>query len=119
MKTYIDENWSPTNESLKELIDELKANEVEYNYDWIDGNGNKVSRINLGFGWEYECVEVFGGDEGDGEEYWIVFSIKRYDELIGYWKIEGYYASYDGTYLDGDLYKVVQREKLVLVWEKE
>lgn len=113
MKTYVDKNWEPTNENLVELIYALKKEGVEYNYD------GDYSRTDLGHGWEYKCEELFGGCEGSGEEHWIVFSLKKNNELIGYWKIEGYYASYDGAYLDGDLYKVVQREKLVLVWEKE
>lgn len=61
--------------------------------------------------------EVKGGDEGDGEEHWIVLSVTK-DGEESFYKIPGWYQSYHGAELTiSDTYKVTPKEKTVIVWE--
>ena len=59
-----------------------------------------------------EVVEDFGG-EGQGDKRYVVFSIDTEDGRHFY-KVEGYYASWDGTTWD-DLtpFRVFPREKTI------
>ena len=61
--------------------------------------------------------DEFGG-EGEGDSYWAVFSTTDSTGTKQYWRIDGYYASYDGGYYDGDLYEVEPFEKTVRDWKK-
>jgi len=106
----VDENWIPTQEAVEAIRRQLsKIN--DYNYDY-DGSESEI-----GGGWIYECVERFGGGEGDGETHWIVFSLSKGD-VKKHFRINGYYQSYDGAYLDGDIEEVEEKEKVVKVWGK-
>lgn len=58
------------------------------------------------------------GGEGYGDEYWMVCKVENKDgSLIGYLKWDGWYASYDGGYLEDDPFWVEPKEKVVIVWE--
>lgn len=60
-------------------------------------------------------VDSYGG-EGDGDQYWMVISIS--DGLTTrYFRKDGWYASHDGGYLDGETYEVTPKEKKVVVYE--
>lgn len=62
-------------------------------------------------------VEEYGG-EGQGDDYWMVCKVENKDgSLIGYLKWDGWYASYDGGYLEDDPFWVEPKEKVVTVWE--
>lgn len=61
-------------------------------------------------------LDQFGG-EGQGDDYWIVFSVES-DGDTQIFRRNGYHASFDGSYLDGPTQEVVQKEKLITVWEK-
>lgn len=61
-------------------------------------------------------IETIGG-EGQGDEYSIVFSIEDANG-IRFFERSGYWASYDGAYLDdGITQEVVQAEKTVSYWK--
>lgn len=55
------------------------------------------------------------GGEGSGENIWQVWSVTADDE-VQYFRKQGYYASYDGSNWDGDLYEVEPFEKTVTDW---
>lgn len=61
-------------------------------------------------------VESFGG-EGQGDEYYLVFSVTFDDGDVKLYRINGYYTSHDGGYLDGDLYEVQAKQRLVTFYE--
>lgn len=62
-----------------------------------------------------KVVAEYGG-EGDGDQYWMVVSIS--DGLTTrYFRRDGWYASYDAGYLDGDTTEVRPAEKTVVVYE--
>jgi hypothetical protein len=62
-------------------------------------------------------VEAAYGGEGEGDQYWMVVSISD-GETTRYFRKDGWYASYDGGYLDGDTYEVTPQEKVITVYEK-
>lgn len=106
-----DENWTPTEKNVRYLIDKLKSNDDNGDWDY-DG-----TEFDLGGGWIYKCEERFGGHEGAGETHYIVFSLTK-EKVVSYWQIDGYYMSYQGSELDSEPYQVKQEEKTILVWNK-
>ena len=63
-----------------------------------------------------KVVAEYGG-EGQGDDYWVVISLSD-GELTRYFRRDGWYASYDGGYLDGETYEVKPVEKLVTFYEQ-
>jgi hypothetical protein len=84
--------------------------------DYVNSIYGPDDPINLG-GFIVEGIEQYGG-EGMGDTYWVVFSLER-DGDKKFFKLDGWYASYNGhefdNYLDFD--EVKQVEKVVKVWE--
>lgn len=72
--------------------------------------------------YEVTLVEHYGG-EGSGDKYYDVFTVvdKADDNNLTYFKVEGYYSSYNGTDYPDDIYgssKLVSpREKIITVYE--
>lgn len=64
-----------------------------------------------------EIAEVVGGSEGGGEEHWIVIKVTDESGGIRYFKRDGWYASYDGGYLDGPTTEVKPVERPKIYWE--
>lgn len=61
------------------------------------------------------CMVAEHGGEGQGDEYWVVAYFKKFDAYV---RVDGYYTSYDGGYLDGSPYFVAPVEKTVIVYNK-
>lgn len=98
----------------------------------------KLSRIAprsaiVGGGWDYwawegdkpteveglglvTTVEQFGG-EGQGDRAWVVVKVEFKNGSVRYFKKDGYHASFDGTYYDGDFSEVTPQEKVVTLYE--
>lgn len=107
----ISEDWELNPENVDNLISLLKSeSDGEWKY--------KNFEAELGGGWVFNLEERFGGSEGSGEIHWIVFSLSK-DGQKTFWQIDGYYASYDGAYLDGDAYEVESAEQVVTIWKKK
>jgi hypothetical protein len=91
--------------------------------DEVDLNDDSVWQEYHGFdskeatyeGWTAKVVQSYGG-EGEGDQYWMVVSISD-GETTRYFRKDGWYASYDGGYLDGDIHEVQPKEKLVTFYE--
>lgn len=62
-----------------------------------------------------KVVAEYGG-EGKGDQYWMVISLSDSD-TTRYFRMDGWYASYDGGTLDGDPYEVHPAEKVVVVYQ--
>jgi hypothetical protein len=61
-------------------------------------------------------VEAQYGGEGQGDQFWLVISIS--DGLVTrYFRSDGWYASYDGGYLDTETFEVKPQERLVKFYE--
>lgn len=63
-----------------------------------------------------EQVDHHGG-EGEGEEYWTVWSFSNANEVV-YIKFDGTYMSYDGSTYD-EFYEVQAVERLVTFYERK
>jgi len=61
-------------------------------------------------------IESFGG-EGSGDDYWMVIRLVFPDGVERLFKKPGWYASYDGGCLDGDLREVKPVERVVTFYE--
>lgn len=82
------------------------------------------------FVWKYETpsegVPVAGlgtvflekeyGGESQGEEYWMVLRVVNGDSTR-FFRIDGYYVSFDGGNFDGPFHEVSPIEKLVTYYE--
>lgn len=102
--------------SMRRDFVELIKNNDEYYDMYRECIDDKGGTEDIG-GFQIEYVESFGG-EGKGDTLWTVFSLER-DGEKKYFKLDGWYASYEGgTYDDYyDFYEVEQVEKMVKVWE--
>lgn len=65
----------------------------------------------------FKNVDSYGGDEGEGEQYWSVyeFTDKKTNEKC-YVKFDGWHQSYSGSEFDNWFF-VEPKEKLVTVYE--
>ncbi len=101
---------------LKEIQEEFGEDETSLDTDsaWreVKYEGQENSRDGL----TAKVVAEYGG-EGQGDEYWVVISLSD-GVLTRYFRRDGWYASYDGGYLDGDTYEVRPQEKVITVYEK-
>lgn len=78
----------------------------------IEYGGNTLEIAGLG---TVSHIESFGG-EGQGDQYWMVFKITDGD-VSRTFKRDGWYASYDGGYLEGPTTEVKAVQKTITVWE--
>lgn len=72
-------------------------------------------------GFTISTKEVYGGGEGDGETHWAVLEVLE-DATgdISFWKIPGWYQSYEGATLEvSETFEVKAVEKVVTVWEEK
>jgi hypothetical protein len=93
----------------------------EYDYaDWSEITEALYSIGKAGFTFDYEGEKHFvkeldqHGGEGQGDEYYYVYEVdgKTY-------KLEAYYASWDGVYWDdAELFEVKPKEVKVIQWVK-
>jgi len=83
--------------------------------DWHETSFSKdLPRDVPGLG-SVNVVESHGG-EGQGDRYYMVFSVTNESE-VRYFKIDGYYASYAGGEFDGPFTEVHPVTKTVTVYE--
>ena len=63
--------------------------------------------------------ETHGGHEGAGEDHWVVLQVTEIETgNITFWKVPGFYQSYNGAELEIDnIYEVKPVEKTITVWE--
>lgn len=102
---------TPAHDETTEGDDWYEIHELAY------GEGFTVPELG-----HVRLVEDFGG-EGQGDDYWFVFSVTQVDEESGLsvsamYRMDGYYASYDGGSYDGDLYMVKPQPKTVIEYVK-
>lgn len=106
--------FSPTRKRIKELF--LDKKEPIFDVEGFEYEGlhefEDCLELELS-GWKINYVE--GSGYIDNDEYWLVISCSKGDE-IKYFKFEGSYYSYGGTEID-DVLEVRQKEKTIKVWE--
>jgi hypothetical protein len=89
----------------------------EYLYFWEDSPQEVLNkRLDLpGIG-SLQLLEIHGGGEGDGGDYHLIVRVVGVDGARVF-KRCGWYASYDGGYLDGPTIEGKQVVKAVTVFE--
>ena len=92
-------------EIIKNRLEELEVSNSDFGYSHFVTDDEILG--------DWKEVEQEGG-EGQGEEWYSVKHFKKYDVYI---RIDGYYASYDGTTFDDDYYEVKPKEKKIVVYE--
>lgn len=76
------------------------------------------SDVSLEDGRGLKHIMTKGGGEGDGEEYFIVFALVINAEIQSYWKIPGWYQSYQGGELTvEDTFEVRPVQRTVTFYE--
>lgn len=101
----------------EKLIREIKTcvNENDLRYNSVTSE-----KYNVNQDFSISIKEVFGGHEGGGEEHFIVFELFKNDENLGFYKVPGYYTSYNGSELYwNDTYKVNPVEVTNIEWQKD
>jgi hypothetical protein len=69
-------------------------------------------------GYTIQEIEHFGG-EGQGDEMWKVFSISKDGEKDAYFRVQGFYNSWNGTEWNYEIDLVQPYEVTVTQWRKE
>ncbi len=78
--------------------------------DWFDASEENVTGLGT-----VKVVETFGG-EGLGDSAHMVFEVVA-GEHQGFYRLNGYYSSYQGFDWDGRLHKVEAVQKTITVYE--
>lgn len=81
-----------------------------YDIKWSDGVPCEVPGLGT-----LTHIDDYGG-EGKGDDYWVVFSITQ-EDITRFFKKSGWYQSYSGGELDGELEEVTPKAKVITVWE--
>ena len=96
----------------------------QYTYDEKEYSCKGSSLIREESNFEYEGhkfnFEEQRGGEGQGDDYWIVFSVTSLAVAgeVFYYKVPGWYQSHNGAELEWDnVFEVKSVEKTVTVWE--
>lgn len=68
-------------------------------------------------GYRLEGVDSGGGMD-EGSNAYVVVKVTHPDGTVQHFRKDGYYASHDGYYWDGDLYEVKPVDKVVTFYEE-
>ena len=97
----------PSSESIKDLQEIFEENDLTYD----------CNNVLIGNGWVVNLAESVGGGEGDGETYYLVYSFTK-DSKVLFFKIPGWYQSYDGGELYWNKVKGVKpKQKMITYYE--
>jgi hypothetical protein len=115
--------WYDPNKTWQEDLAEDYDLDIEDEDNWSNLDDNESAWKQAKYeGSEYTADgftakrEAEFGGEGEGEQYWVVVSLSD-GNTTRYFRKDGWYASYDGGYLDGETYEVTPREKTITVYE--
>lgn len=118
LKSYIardvfdyDDEYYDTEREEYVPVSEIMNFDVDRIWQNLHGEGGKGTRD----GWTGEIVTSYGG-EGEGDQYWMVISVSD-GKTTRFFRKDGWYASYDGGYLDGDTREVKPAERMVVFYE--
>ncbi|WP_190822010.1 hypothetical protein [Saccharopolyspora pogona] len=87
-----------------------------WHYWFYEMSYSDLSEVIEGLG-VVSVIETEGGGEGEGDHVHMVFRVVFDDGSVRFFRIDGYYQSYDGTEIDGDLFEVQPVERLVTFYE--
>lgn len=88
--------------------------EFQHEFSWIEAEDKSDGYVWEGTGvGDVEKVASEPGGEGHGEDIWVVVRTIDTGQLF---RMNGWYASYDGSNYDGELYEVRAQERTVVVY---
>jgi hypothetical protein len=99
-------------ENFFELVEQGDADGPESWYSVKYGENMPCDVAGLGV---LQYVEDYGG-EGQGDDYWVVFSLDD-GTTKRFFRMDGWYQSHAGGEFDGDLREVSPKAKVITVWE--
>lgn len=103
-----------TLDQIERLIVGNSEGDGWYAYDWDSSRETVIPGLG-----RVTTAQQFGG-EGQGDQAWIVVKVVMENPLGGvvrYFRKDGWHASHDGTYYDGDFREVQPFERTVTVYE--
>jgi len=110
-------NEEQVEEKIEAFYEEKDGEFSWHEFEWELESNKSVVIPGLG---KVGYVEQHGG-EGEGDQYWLVFSVVMESDLdkgmVRYFKKPGWYASYDGGHYDGELFEVTPQERVVTFYE--
>lgn len=102
------------NEADNDICREFFNAEISDNLQWNSDETNEFLKLLQENKINFKLVDRHGG-EGEGEQYWAVYSFSDGQEVV-FIKFDGYYMSYDGSTYE-NFYEVKAVEKLVTFYE--
>lgn len=99
-----------------------EEHQYTYNEKEYSSEGSALIRDERSFEYEghkFAHEEQFGG-EGQGDNYWIVFSVANLANAsdVVYYQVPGWYQSHNGSELEWDnMFEVKSVQKTINVWE--
>jgi hypothetical protein len=107
------------NEGVEGFYQWNEENPFEGEYEWEKDDPWVVSLSKRNLALNFE--ESYGGYEGAGETYWIVFSVTNcITGEVTYFKIDGFYASHYGCEIDmWDFYPVDKIPVQAYEWRRK
>lgn len=99
-------------------VERLLENHFDDGESWGEWHYKKGDEAELVEGLGYvEVVDAVGNSEGEGEYTHVIFSVVSplpNNGDVRYFKMQGYYMSYDGTTWDGPFTEVTPVEKTII-----
>jgi hypothetical protein len=101
----------------EKLMKAFLNEEIPYGYEYFT-DGLIEEEVDFHFaGFIFEHIQQHGG-EGQGDSYWVIFSVTKNDKTR-YFKVDGWYASYSGHELEyGSFFEVEPYERTIKDWRE-
>lgn len=113
------------NLSVKDIETAIESYEDEHGesgwYFWKWEADTVTGVVIPGLG-RVRVIEEVGGDEGSGEEMYLIFSLQpegtEYASAVRYFRKDGYYASFGDSNWDGGFFEVTPVQRTVTIFEE-
>jgi len=117
LRYYVnEEEYDPNKLDIKEFISDRLMSKIRWDGEKCVPRDN-IFKINES--WQIRGEAEYGG-EGMGDEYWRVFSVEKDGETQSYWKVPGWYQSYNGGELEySEVFKVKPVQVTITKWEND
>jgi hypothetical protein len=113
-------SFQPSRESLaklKVMVENEELKVLKDGSEWAEFGYDEGSYVEIG-DWKVTLKERFGGYEGLGEEHYLVYEVSQNGALHSYWKVPGWYQSYNGAETEWEnIHQVKPVEKMIIVWD--
>lgn len=106
--------WDAANYNDEELDSEFNS----FFYE-LKGDASLREKQFYQFGPLKVWAEAEYGGADKGSKYWVVLGVEE-NGVISFWKVPGWYSSYDGPELEpGNMFEVKEEEEVIKVWNRK